>query len=511
MRHAFPMNLVLGTDRSSELTARENLTERLRVALLSGQVAAHDPLPSTRSLAAATGLSRGTVVSVYEDLAGEGYVVSVPGSGTFVADDLPTDGAPLTRSPSREARRERRNAATDAPEPINLSPGSPSASFHTNRDWAAAWRTAVRREPPTVPPPPAGIEELRTLVADHLRTTRGVHCDAEDIVVTAGASDGFALLVHGIRPQGPTGTRIATENPGHLTARRVIARLGATPVPVPVRDGGMDPHALAEAPGPLAAALLTPSHQYPLGGRLPVAERLAMLAWAKATDAVVIEDDYDSEFRHGAPPLPAIASLDTDDRVVLVGSYSKTLTPWLRCGYLVVPDQTLRRRILDVRDTLGQPVSGVLQSAVAEFLRRGGLRRHLVRVGREYAHRRSLVIGATADLAPPHPPGRDRGRPTRHPHLGRRPPSRPSPHHPRKTRSARHPPRGVLLPRHTPPTQRHSLRLRRPHRPTPPPRPTRDRRRGEGWGRVIHDMVRRYARIEGVSSSSPPFCPPPCP
>lgn len=401
MRHAFPLNLVLQTAPPPGLSARQHLTGQLRAALLSGQVAASEPLPSTRALAAAMGVSRGTVVSVYEDLAGEGYVVSLPGSGTFVADDLPAPGAqPTPVRPIRASRNHGASPPDHAPDGINLSPGSPSTGFHTNRDWVAAWRNAVKHDLPSLPPPPAGDQGLRSMIADHLRAARGVQCSATEIVVTAGTSDGLGLLLHGLRAEGPAGARIATENPGYPTARKVVTHLGATPVPIPVRDGGIDPDALARAPGPFAAVLLTPSHQYPLGGRLPVAARLAMLAWANDTGAIIIEDDYDSEFRHGAPSLPAIASLDSGHRVALIGSYSKTLTPWLRCGYLVIRDPDLRARVLEVRETLGQPVSGLVQTALAEFLRNGGLRRHLVRVGREYAHRRSLVIAATAGLAP---------------------------------------------------------------------------------------------------------------
>ncbi|MFE7630576.1 PLP-dependent aminotransferase family protein [Kocuria sp. NPDC057446] len=394
------MNLVLQTARSPGQTAREHLMEQLRAALLSGQVTAGDALPSTRILAATMGVSRGTVVAVYEDLAGEGYVLSVPGSGTFVADDLPVTAAqPIPVQPGRTSQEHEASPPARTGEVINLSPGSPSTSFHTNRDWVAAWRRAVKRDLPSVPPPAAGEEELRRLIAEHLRAARGVQCGADDIVVTAGTNDGLGLLLHGLAAEGPAGARIATENPGYPAARQVITHLGAIPVPIPVRDGGMDPDALVREQGPFAAVLLTPSHQYPLGGRLPVAARLAMLAWAKDTGAIIIEDDYDSEFRHGAPSLPAIASLGDGHQVVLVGSYSKTLTPWLRCGYLVVADPELRTRILAVREVLGQPVSGLIQAALAEFLRTGGLRRHLVRVGREYAHRRSLVIAATAHLA----------------------------------------------------------------------------------------------------------------
>lgn len=401
MRAAFPVNLVLNAQVPAGRNLREHLVEQLRTAMLSGQMATHEPLPSTRALAAATGVSRGTIVAVYEELVGEGYVVVVPGSGTFVANDFPQDASSPRRPVSERAASE-----ANSPEPeqskvtVNLSPGSPTTGIHRSREWASAWRFAVRQELPGRLPDVAGEEEFRVRIADHLRVARRMQCATEDIVVTAGTSDGLGLLVQALREGRPFGTHIATENPGYPASRRVISRHGARPVPISVRAGGMDIEELARSEKPFAAALLTPSHQYPLGGRLPVAARLAMLDWASSTGAIIIEDDYDSEFRHGAPPLPSISSLDREQRVVLVGSFSKILSPWIRCGYLVIPDPVLRAQVLEIRDAMGQPVSGLLQSALSEFLHSGGLRRHLVRVGREYAHRRKLVIAATSTLAP---------------------------------------------------------------------------------------------------------------
>lgn len=413
MRHPFPMNLVLDGTAPAGGSTRQHLTEQLRKALLSGAVAPGDPLPSTRVFAEAMGVSRGSVISAYEDLAGEGYVVTVPGGGTYVSASLPEgrrpDFDPLPPPEPRsvdgglEPYQEGIDLDSNGDGPlalVNLSPGSPSTRFHTHRDWNAAWRTAVTRGMPALPPPAAGCEEARTLIAEHLLIARGVRCAPEDILLTAGTSDGLGLLVHALLDACGGEVRIATENPGYPAARSVISRLGATPIPIPVRDGGLDITALEQAPDPLDAALVTPSHQYPLGGRLPVAARLQLLEWAKRRDSIIIEDDYDSEFRHGAPSLPAIASLDDARRVVLVGSYSKTLSPWLRCGYLVVPDPELRERLIEARRDLGQPLSGIVQTALAEFLRTGGLRKHLVRVGREYAHRRALVVEAMKDLAP---------------------------------------------------------------------------------------------------------------
>ncbi len=410
------MNLVLDGARPPGVSVRQHLADQLRAALLDGQIVAGESLPSSRVLAATVGVSRGTAVAVYEELAGEGYLVIRPGSGTFAAEDLagrtaapalPLPSSPASSSVSHEDHGSdvrgsgMRGAEPRDPRPlVDLWPGSPSPRFHRNRDWVAAWRSALADEPAARPPSPAGHERTRALIAEHLASARGIRCSAEEVLITAGTSDGIGLVVHALRGRGMASPRIATEDPGYPAARRAIERIGGEAVPIPVREGGMDLEALEADRGSFAAAMLTPSHQYPLGGRLPVAARLALLDWAERRRAILVEDDYDSEFRHGAPALPAIASLDPAGRVVHVGSYSKTLTPWLRCGYLVVPDPELRAELLSVRADLGQPVSGVMQLALAEFLRSGGLRRHLVRMGREYAHRRGLVMRATEHLAP---------------------------------------------------------------------------------------------------------------
>lgn len=389
------MNLVIAPRSGGARLTRVVLAARLREILLSGQLAARDPLPSTRVLARAVGVSRTTVVAAYEELAGEGYVDMVPGSGTYVAEELSETALPRFERAADSLNPQHPAAAQASPVPsgINMMPGSPAAQFGRNPEWARAWKSATAGELPAVPPPAAGTPELREEIAQHLRATRGVHCTAENIVVTSGTNDGIALLVHALRPRSGKYS-IATEDPGYPSARSVISMLGADPMPIPVSNGGIDVAHLRASDDPIAAALVTPSHQYPLGGRLPVAARLELLAWARERQAFILEDDYDSEFRYGASPLPSIASLDEHHRVALLGSYSKTLTPWLRCGYLFVNNAALLERIIAVRAALGPSVSGAMQTALAHFHASGGLRRHLMRVGRVYAHRRALVLNA---------------------------------------------------------------------------------------------------------------------
>jgi GntR family transcriptional regulator/MocR family aminotransferase len=283
---------------------------------------------------------------------------------------------------------------------LELRPGLPSTARFDERAWRAAWRHASRLSIPGDVPPDFGSRRLRAEIADHLRHARGLTCSPDDVVVTAGTSDAVALLASALRIMVDGTPRVAVEHPGYPSARRVIERRGAIEtVPVPVDADGIDVGALRDIRPAPHAVMVTPHHQYPLGGRLPVASRLDLLEWAAASGAVVIEDDYDSEFRHVGAPLPALASLDRGGRAVLVGSFSKVLTPWLRLGYLVLPaDPALRDAVAAVRDDETCPVPGIAQEAMAELLASGAVRRHIAAARRDYAHRRTLVIDALSGI-----------------------------------------------------------------------------------------------------------------
>ena len=286
---------------------------------------------------------------------------------------------------------------------MNLTPGRPSTARIDTRAWRAAWRHAAAQEIPAESPPPFGVPRLRAEIADHLRHARGVACAPDDVVVTAGTSDAVALVASALRDLVGGTPTIAVEHPGYPSARRILEHRGARTTPIAVDADGLVVASLRRMPRAPHAVMVTPSHQYPLGGRLPVAARLELLDWARRADALIIEDDYDSEFRHLGPPLPALASLDGEEadtgRVVLVGSFSKVLTPWLRLGYLVLPpNPALRRAITAIRDDEPCPVSGVAQEAVAALLASGAVRRHIAATRRDYSHRRRLVQEALGGL-----------------------------------------------------------------------------------------------------------------
>jgi GntR family transcriptional regulator/MocR family aminotransferase len=413
VRHVHAIDLAESIAIEGPGSATDRLASGLRAAILEGRMRPGDVVPSTRALASAVGVARGTVVRVYDELSGEGYLDSVAGSGTFVSANVSARVGHRHAEPAGEAgeantagtagteSQQRAERSTPPGDVIELRPGIPSTASISRPDWASAWRRAVSGDVPSGYPPPSGLESLREQIARHLFHSRGFRCEPSDVVVTSGARESLALVALGLAAHQGRVLRVGCENPGHIGSRRVLERLGARVVPIDVRDGGVDLDSVQKVS--ISALLVTPSHQYPLGGSLDVGRRLQLLEWALRTRSVIIEDDYDSEFRHGARALPSIASLDTAGLVVHVGSYSKVITPWLRCGYVVAREPAVRAAILDARADLGETVSGVAQQALAYYLEGGGLTRHLARVRRAYAHKRTLVLDALGDLA--HPDG----------------------------------------------------------------------------------------------------------
>ncbi|GAB3562214.1 MocR-like pyridoxine biosynthesis transcription factor PdxR [Spelaeicoccus albus] len=415
-------------DRHSATPLPVQIAEQFRRAVRDSSLQPGDRVPATRALAGQLGVSRGTVVSAYDQLTAEGYLIGSRGTATVInpqlarvhpddaqagavhpgdappPDDAHPDGGPAPAE--RSLRRSAAGAKTWAPDAvIDLRPGRTDTRRLADSGWRAAWRQATSSTPRSATVPPAGIAELREAIAEHLRLMRGLVADPATIVITAGAREGMALLLLTLAARGPgivthrrnaPSLRVAVEDPGYPTLRQVLVRLGADVVPVPVDADGLVVTELARHGTPPDAVIVTPSHQYPLGGSMPVARRTALLEWARECGALVVEDDYDSEFRYVSAPLPALASLahvnvgDNQGTVVTLGTFSKLLTPWLGAGYLIAPPE-LARELIDMREALGAPVSGIVQQALAGYLTSGGLRRHAARMRRDYKRRRELL------------------------------------------------------------------------------------------------------------------------
>ena len=388
MRTPGDVTLPLVVDASDPRPLPRQLADGLRAAIGEGVVAPGELVPASRALAARLGVSRGTVVAAYDQLLAEGYLVGRVGHGTRVNPAL-RDVHPPSESRPATGRTD------SAPSPvIDLRPGRPWTADVVNTAWRSAWRKAAAR--PLAAIPAAGLPELRGELADHLRRMRGVRRAPDHILVTAGARDGLGLLLATLGAGGCVGV----EDPGYPSLRRVPPRLGWSVQSLPTDEDGLVVEDLPTGTDAPQVVVVTPSHQYPLGGSLPVARRQALLDWARGEGVVVVEDDYDSELRYTSAPLPALAALDDPDDgcVVTLGTFSKTLGPGLGVGFLVAPDRLvadLRR----ARSDLGQPVSQVAQWALAEYLASGELRRHTQRMRREYRRRRALVLDALGGLA----------------------------------------------------------------------------------------------------------------
>ncbi len=359
------------------------LVAQLRALLSTGVLRPGDELPSTRALAAHLDVARGTVVTAYDQLTAEGWFEGAPGRATLVNPRL-HDVHPLP--PPRPAPP--RTPAPERPAPLDLRPGRPMEEGVAGAEWRAAWRRAADA-PVGETLPPFGSPPLRAAIVEHLRK-RAVLREVDDIAVTAGGREGLALLL-----MASGARRVGVENPGYPSLRRVLTRFNATMHPFATDAQGLVTDQLPDDAPDLV--IVTPSHQYPLGGSLPIDRRQQLLAWAERRDVLIVEDDYDSELRYTSAPLPALTSLDAHGRVALLGTFSKTLTPALATGFVVVPP-SLREAVARVRADLGQPVGLVPQRALADYLTSGAVTRHTQRMRHLYRRRRAQVVASLRGL-----------------------------------------------------------------------------------------------------------------
>jgi GntR family transcriptional regulator / MocR family aminotransferase len=362
----------------------EQLAEQLRELISAEVLAPGDPVPSSRALADHLSLSRGSVTAAYDQLLAEGYLSASTGRSTVVN--------PLLRRVHPPSLPSIRAVADVAATGLDLRPGRPWTGELVGPAWKAAWRQAANA-PADTQSPTLGLPELRQEWAEHLRRMRAVVRDPAQIAVTAGGREGLSLTLLALR--AGAGLRVGVEDPGYPSLRRVPERYGATAVPFPVDEHGLVTSTLPTGADAPEVLLVTPSHQYPLGGSLPIDRRQELLEWAHANHVVIIEDDYDSELRYTSSPLPALAALDdpATGRVVLLGTLSKTLTPALATGFLALPEW-LVPAVDEVRADLGQPLGLVAQRAMAEYLRSGALRLHTQRMRQRYRRLRTQVVAA---------------------------------------------------------------------------------------------------------------------
>lgn len=382
--------------RDAEISLTEQLLRGLRSAITAGHMRPGEPVPATRAFAEALGVSRSVVVGAYEQLVGEAFLESRQGSGTRVSATLPSWAVDAS-VPAGLAVRERDQVSAPSARLIDLTAGRPFAPLEAPRAWVRALSRAARVPWSSDSVDPLGDPRLRDAFAVHARVSRGLDCTAEDVVVTSGTSEALLLVGLALREaRGGAAPRVAVEDPGYPEGAAALRRAGAELFPLAVGVDGTSVHDLAELHRRvrLDAVMLTPSHQYPLGGRIPADERLALIDWAHQHDVTIIEDDYDSEFRHAGAALPAMASLDPHGNTVYIATLNKVLSPSLRCGMIGLPGASgpLREALVGTRDIAGASVSAHTQIALADFLSNGDFKRTVARNKREYRHRRDLVL-----------------------------------------------------------------------------------------------------------------------
>ena len=398
MEPELPFPVTLPPDGSRTLL--RSLHEQLRAAIIDGRLKPGLRLPATRTLADAYGVSRNTALAAYDLLLSEGYVVTRPRSGAYVADILPR--ARPRRPAVRDGGGDRRLSAFWR-EPPELAPRAGGSNVRFDFRLGIGdkalfpfdiWRRLAARSlrhfagQPAQWSGPRGRPALREAIARHISFARAVSCSADDVLITNGSQQAFDLLGKTLVTAGRT--VVALENPGYPAMRAAFGTAGAKIASVPVDGEGM---VVDRLPGDAQVVCVAASHQFPLGVTMSMRRRAALLEFARARNAVIIEDDYDGEFRFGDRPVDALQTLDRDgDSVVYVGTFSKSLFPGMRLGFVVAPAWAQRALIL-CKQCTDQHSSVVDQDTLAAFIAEGHLARHIRKMRRVYAARRDLLLG----------------------------------------------------------------------------------------------------------------------
>jgi GntR family transcriptional regulator/MocR family aminotransferase len=387
--------LPIQLDRARRTPLATQIYSAIRDGIENGRLASGARLPSWQDLAVQLGVSRGTVRVAYERLIAEQFAIGLGAAGTHVAE--------------RQSRPSIPDGSPEAPllpdlfhefgqAPLAFQMGVPAQDAFPFKLWSRILTRETRRAAvaPVTYPDPRGDPELRKEIAAYLGLARGVRCNPSQVFITSGFSGALGLAIQGLE-LGGTGAWI--ENPGFPLTRTALGLSGLALTAVPVDAEGLDVAAGVQAAAGAKLAVVTPGQQAPLGMTMSSPRRLALLAWARRNDTWIIEDDYLSELQLKGRAAPALASLDHGGRVLHIGSFSKTISPALRLGFMVVPPE-LSRRFAELAASLAPAPAAGMQRAVAAFLRDGHYLRHLRRMKRLYAARRESLLRCLGEMAP---------------------------------------------------------------------------------------------------------------
>ena len=395
---------VISVDRSSAKPLHRQIYEAYRTNILGRNLLPGQQVPSTRTLASELRMSRIPVLSAYMQLIAEGYLESRAGAGTFVSSCLPEQPPPTDANGGCETmlhprsisqRSEHIPCKAQAPWMLGsgaFSVGQLAFDHFPLQIWSnlvAAHARKVRASSLNYADS-MGAREFRETIASYLRTARAVHCDARQIMIVSGSQQALDIA---IRVLLDPGSRVWIEDPGYELMRHALLLGNCQPVPVPVDCEGLDVAAGIESCPAAAAAYVTPSHQYPLGVTMSASRRLQLLDWARSAGAWILEDDYDSEYRYESPPIASLQGLDRGTRVIYIGTFSKTLFPSLRMGYLVIPPD-LVDRFMAVRRTVDLCPPHLNQMVLNEFISEGHFARHIRKTRLIYGERRTALVDA---------------------------------------------------------------------------------------------------------------------
>ena len=393
----------LNLKRNGRSPLYRQIIQQIQAKVLHGELESGVQLPSSRQLAKESGVARITVTQAYEQLQAEGYVVSRPGAGVYVAEDLPLLAGKRPFTPALSDWGHRVLAAAPAGTP----PGSrPAIDFGIGRSFAQifpydVWRRLLARYLSTDDAmlsrygSVAGFLPLRQALADYLARYRGINCTPKQVVIVSGAQQVLDILARLLLKPGD---EVLVETPGYVVAFDLFRAYGAHLTALPVDDDGF-PVEKIPANNQAKLAFITPTHQFPRGGAMSLPRRLRLLQWAQQRDGLVIEDDYDGDLRYNGRPQSALQGLDEDGRVVYLGTFSKVLFPALRLAYVVLPP-VLVAPFVQAKALIDRGAPTLTQAAVADFITEGHFERHLGQLRQVYGHRRHALVTALARFLP---------------------------------------------------------------------------------------------------------------
>lgn len=376
--------LLVTLDREGEAPLHEQIERSIREDIRGGRLAAGARLPSTRSLAAELGISRGVVSEAYGQLAAEGYLLASQGAPTRVARAV---RAPAPREPTPSLRPS---------FTYRLDPGLPDLAGFPRDRWLRSLRAAWRQAPIDAVdyPDPRGVPALRETLAEYLGRVRGAAADPEQLMICTGFAQGLSLIARWLHARGVE--RVAIEDPGWHTHRLIVEQAGLEVVPIPVDAGGLRVDALQDSDA--AAVLVTPAHQFPTGTVLNSERRAALIDWAERGEKLIVEDDFDAELRYDRTRVGTLQGL-APERVAYIGSASKRLVPGMRLGWMLTPSW-LGWPLISVKAIEDRGSEAIGQLALHDFIARGELDRHLRRMRLRYQRRREALMGALARHLP---------------------------------------------------------------------------------------------------------------